>query len=87
MGIRSRPVSRSHVGSPGNHWILIFAASGRAKAKIKRFGDDIIAVSPEYDDCRRLALETTCPFMKFRGLLKSKPGVTWQNKTKNKIYS
>jgi uncharacterized protein (DUF111 family) len=42
--------------------IIEFDSSlGRAKAKIKRFGDDIVAVSPEYDDCRRLALEHNLP--------------------------
>ena len=58
LGIRSRPVSR-HMAQ---REIIEFDSSlGRAKAKIKRFGDDIVAVSPEYDDCRRLALEHNLP--------------------------
>jgi hypothetical protein len=58
LGIRSRPVSR-HMA---HREIIEFDSSlGRAKAKIKRFGDDIVAVSPEYDDCRRLALEHNLP--------------------------
>ena len=58
LGIRSRPVSR-HMA---HREIIEFDTTlGRAKAKIKRFGDDIIAVSPEYDDCRRLALEHNVP--------------------------
>jgi pyridinium-3,5-bisthiocarboxylic acid mononucleotide nickel chelatase len=58
LGIRSRPVSR-HMA---HREIIEFDSSlGRAKAKIKRFGGDIIAVSPEYDDCRRLALEHNVP--------------------------
>jgi uncharacterized protein (TIGR00299 family) protein len=58
LGIRSRPVSR-HMAQ---REIIEFNSSlGRAKAKIKRFGDDIVAVSPEYDDCRRLALERNLP--------------------------
>jgi hypothetical protein len=58
LGIRSRPVSR-HMA---HREIIEFDTTlGRAKAKIKRFGDDIIAISPEYDDCRRLALEHNVP--------------------------
>jgi hypothetical protein len=58
LGIRSRPVSR-HMAQ---REIIEFDSSlGRAKAKIKRFGDDTLAVSPEYDDCRRLALEHNLP--------------------------
>jgi hypothetical protein len=58
LGIRSRPVSR-HMAQ--REIIEIDSSLGRAKAKIKRFGQDIIAVSPEYDDCRRLALEHNLP--------------------------
>jgi uncharacterized protein (TIGR00299 family) protein len=58
LGIRSRPVSRH----TAQREIIEFDSSlGRAKAKIKRFGGDIVAVSPEYDDCRRLALEHNLP--------------------------
>ena len=58
LGIRSRTVSR-HMA---HREIIEFDSSlGRAKAKIKRFGQDIIAISPEYDDCRRLALEHNLP--------------------------
>ena len=58
LGIRSRTVSR-HMAQ---REIIEFDSSlGRAHAKIKRFGQDILAVSPEYDDCRRLALEHNLP--------------------------
>ncbi len=58
LGIRSRAVSR-HMAQ---REIIEFDSSlGRAHAKIKRFGQDILAVSPEYDDCRRLALEHNLP--------------------------
>ena len=58
LGIRSRTVSR-HMA---HREIIEFDSSlGRARAKIKRFGQDIVAISPEYDDCRRLALEHNLP--------------------------
>jgi pyridinium-3,5-bisthiocarboxylic acid mononucleotide nickel chelatase len=68
LGIRSRPVSR-HMAQ---REIIEFDSSlGRAKAKIKRFGDDIVAVSPEYDDCRRLALEHNLPLHEVSRIVES----------------
>jgi uncharacterized protein (TIGR00299 family) protein len=68
LGIRSRPVSR-HMAQ---REIIEFDSSlGRAKAKIKRFGKDIIAVSPEYDDCRRLALEHNLPLSEVSRIVES----------------
>ena len=58
LGIRSRTVSR-HMA---HREIIEFDSSlGRARAKIKQFGQEIVAISPEYDDCRRLALERNLP--------------------------
>ena len=58
LGIRSRNVSR-HMA---HREIIEFDSSlGHARAKIKRFGEEIVAISPEYDDCRRLALEHNLP--------------------------
>ena len=58
LGIRSGNVSR-HIA---HREIIEFDSSlGRARAKIKRFGEEIVAISPEYDDCRRLALEHNLP--------------------------
>jgi uncharacterized protein (DUF111 family) len=52
--------------------IIEFDSSlGRAKAKIKRFGADIVAVSPEYDDCRRLALERNLPLHEVSRIVES----------------
>jgi pyridinium-3,5-bisthiocarboxylic acid mononucleotide nickel chelatase len=68
LGIRSRPVAR-HMAQ---REIIEFDSSlGRAKAKIKRFGDDIVAVSPEYDDCRRLALEHNLPLHEVSRIVES----------------
>jgi len=58
LGIRSRTVSR-HMA---HREIIEFDSSlGRARAKIKQFGQENMAISPEYDDCRRLALERNLP--------------------------
>jgi hypothetical protein len=68
LGIRSRLVSR-HMAQ---REIIEFDSSlGRAKAKIKRFGADIVAVSPEYDDCRRLALERNLPLHEVSRIVES----------------
>ena len=58
LGIRSRNVAR-HMA---HREIIEFNSSlGRAKVKIKQFGQNLLAISPEYDDCRRLALEHNLP--------------------------
>jgi uncharacterized protein (DUF111 family) len=58
LGIRSRTISR-HMAQ---REIIEFNSSlGLAKAKIKRFGQDIVDVYPEYDDCRQLAMEHNLP--------------------------
>ena len=58
LGIRSRTVSR-HMA---HREIIEFDSSlGRARTKIKQFGQENMAISPEYDDCRRLALERNLP--------------------------
>jgi hypothetical protein len=50
--------------------IIEFKSSlGLAKVKIKRFGQDILAVTPEYDDCRRLALEHNIPLLEVSRIL------------------
>ncbi|MGP8079986.1 MAG: nickel pincer cofactor biosynthesis protein LarC [Dehalococcoidales bacterium] len=68
LGIRSRPVSRH----TAQREIIEFDSSlGRARAKIKRFGADIVAVSPEYDDCRRLALEHNLPLHEVSRIVES----------------
>lgn len=59
LGIRVRAVSR-HVAQ--REIIEIDSSLGRARAKVKRYSGDIMAVSPEYDDCRRIAIERQIPF-------------------------
>jgi pyridinium-3,5-bisthiocarboxylic acid mononucleotide nickel chelatase len=59
LGMRVRPVSRH----TAQREIIEFESSlGHARAKVKRFEGKVLSVSPEYDDCRRIALEKDLPF-------------------------
>lgn len=57
LGIRSRRVSR-HIAE--RETVDIDSSLGRVKVKIKRFGG-FLAVSPEYEDCRRIAGDKKIP--------------------------
>jgi hypothetical protein len=58
LGIRVRPVAR-HIAA---REILEFDSSlGRVKAKIKRLSGSILDISPEYEDCRKIAQERNLP--------------------------
>ena len=59
LGVRVRPISR-HIAQ--REIIEIDSSLGHVRAKIKRYLGDILAVSPEYDDCRRIAIERHMPF-------------------------
>jgi len=59
LGIRVRTVSR-HVAQ--REIIEFDSTLGLASAKVKRYAGDIIAVYPEYDDCRRIAAGQNIPF-------------------------
>jgi len=57
LGVRVRYISRH----TAQREIIEFTSSiGFAHAKVKRFGD-FLSVSPEYEDCRRIALEHNLP--------------------------
>jgi pyridinium-3,5-bisthiocarboxylic acid mononucleotide nickel chelatase len=58
LGIRVRPVNRH----TAQREISEFESSlGRLKVKVKRHEGKVLAVSPEYEDCRRIALEKGIP--------------------------
>ena len=59
LGIRVRPISR-HTAQ--REIIEIDSSMGHVRAKVKRYSGDIMAVSPEYEDCRRIAAESNMPF-------------------------
>jgi hypothetical protein len=58
LGIRVRRVSR-HTAQ--REIIEINSSLGHVRAKVKRFGADFVDVSPEYEDCRLIALERNLP--------------------------
>ena len=59
LGIRVRSVSR-HIAE---REIIEFESSlGQVRAKVKRYSGDILAISPEYDDCRQIAIKLNMPF-------------------------
>jgi uncharacterized protein (TIGR00299 family) protein len=58
LGIRTRKVSR-HVAR--REIVEMDSSLGHARAKVKRFGGRLLSISPEYEDCRRIALERDLP--------------------------
>jgi uncharacterized protein (DUF111 family) len=58
LGIRVQPINRH----TADREIVDFKSSyGKVKVKIKRFGDGIISVAAEYDECYRIAVKTNIP--------------------------
>ncbi len=68
LGVRVRQVSR-HIAQ---REIIDFDSSlGRARIKVKRFSGEVLSVSPEYEDCRRIALERSLPFQEVYRIIES----------------
>jgi uncharacterized protein (TIGR00299 family) protein len=58
LGIRVSPAFR-HIAE--REVIEFDSTVGRTKAKVKRFMGDILSIHPEYEECRRIALERNIP--------------------------
>jgi pyridinium-3,5-bisthiocarboxylic acid mononucleotide nickel chelatase len=58
LGIRISPVSR-HIAE--REIVEFDSTLGRTKVKVKRFMGNVLGIHPEYEDCRRIALERTIP--------------------------
>jgi len=58
LGIRVRPVFR-HIA--GRDIVEIDSSYGKVRVKVKRFQDEVLSISPEYDECRRIAAEKDIP--------------------------
>jgi pyridinium-3,5-bisthiocarboxylic acid mononucleotide nickel chelatase len=58
LGIRVRPVDR-HIA--GRETLQINSSVGPVHVKIKRFKDEVLSVSPEYDECRIVAAAKGIP--------------------------
>jgi len=58
LGIRVRPIFR-HIA--GRDIVEIDSTYGKVKVKVKRFQDEVLSISPEYDECRQIAAEKDIP--------------------------
>ena len=59
LGVRVRPLSRYEAE---RRTVEVDTSLGRVEVKIKRLAGKTISVSPEYEACRRVALERSMPF-------------------------
>jgi len=58
LGIRVRHVFR-HIA--GRDIVEIDSSYGKVRVKVKRFQGELLSISPEYDECRRIAAEKNIP--------------------------
>ena len=58
LGVRVRSISRYEAGREVR---TIETSLGEARVKVKSVGGSALSASPEYEDCRRLAMETGLP--------------------------
>lgn len=58
LGVRVRPITRYEAGREIRS---LETSLGTALVKVKIIGGEAVSVSPEYEDCRRLAIETGLP--------------------------
>jgi pyridinium-3,5-bisthiocarboxylic acid mononucleotide nickel chelatase len=58
LGIRVRPIFR-HIAA--REIVQIESSLGRVRVKIKKFNNELLDISPEYDDCRQIAIEKEIP--------------------------
>jgi len=68
LGMRVRPVSR-HIAERES---MDFDSSlGRVSAKVKRFMGAVLSVTPEYEDCRRIALAQDMPLQEVQRIIET----------------
>jgi len=68
LGVRVRPVSR-HIAQRDT--VEFESSLGRVIIKIKLFSGKILDVSPEYEDCRRIAVERDMPLQEVLRIIES----------------
>ena len=68
LGMRVRTVSR-HTAQ--REFITFDSSLGKVTAKVKRFHGEVISRSPEYEDCRRIALEKDMPLQEVRRIIET----------------
>ena len=67
LGVRVRPVMRHRAE---REMVDLETSLGPARVKLKKWGDEVIDASPEYEDCRRLAMEHSMPLQDVLRLVK-----------------
>ncbi|MBI2850118.1 MAG: nickel pincer cofactor biosynthesis protein LarC [Chloroflexi bacterium] len=71
LGMRVRTVSRH----TAQREIITFDSSlGPVQTKVKRFQGDVISLSPEYEDCRRIAQEREMPLQEVLRIVQAELG-------------
>ena len=58
LGVRANEIARYCLE---REWITVATPSGEVRVKVARLDGDAVTVSPEYEDCKRLARETGTP--------------------------
>jgi uncharacterized protein (TIGR00299 family) protein len=58
LGVRVKEVARCCLE---REWITVPTPSGDVRVKVGRLDGDVVTVSPEYEDCKRLARDTGAP--------------------------
>ena len=66
LGVRVRPLARYEAERA---IVEIDTSLGRVQVKVKRIGDRDVGVSPEYESCRRIALEKGLPLKDVYGVV------------------
>ena len=71
LGVRVRPVARYEAERAV---VEIDTSLGRVEVKVKRLGGRDVGVSPEYESCRRIALEKGLPLKDVYGVVQREAG-------------
>ena len=61
LGVRVRPIARYEAGREIR---VVETSVGTVSAKVKIVSGEPVSVSPEYEDCRRIAIETGLPLQR-----------------------
>lgn len=77
LGIRVRHIAR-HMAQ--REIIEVATSLGKARVKVKRFGGSLLAVAPEYDDCRRIAGERDIPLQEVSRTIESEARLYFSKK-------
>ncbi len=71
LGVRVRPITRYEAGREVRS---VETSLGTASVKVKMVSGDPVSVSPEYEDCRRLAMDTGLPLQQVYMIVQREAG-------------